>query len=269
MAERTPDGNGGERGRLARATRVLRRADAHPKLLQAARATRELLPGDPRFGDELSTAGDRMSEILGRFLAESGERESTSRELGLTALQIWQALSESAGRGRGFADVAILFTDLVDFSSWALQVGDDQALALLREVATAVEPAIKDEAGRVVKRLGDGHMAVFADPTNAVAAALEIQRRVTAIDVAGYRPELRAGIHCGRPRKVGRDYLGIDVNVAARVMAAAGGGEVLISETALAGVQPDGIEVKRLRRFRAKGAPRDLAVYAVTAADGS
>jgi class 3 adenylate cyclase len=110
-------------------------------------------------------------------------------------------------------------------------------------------------------------MAVFADPTNAIAAALEIQRRVAAIDVAGYRPKLRAGIHCGRPRKIGRDYLGIDVNVAARVMGAAGGGEVLISETALAGVRPvDGIEVKRLRRFRAKGAPRDLAVYSVTPA---
>jgi adenylate cyclase len=267
MEEEAPDRDGGEHGRLARAARALRRADSHPKLLQAARTTRELLPGDPRFGDELSTAGDRMSEILGRFLAESGEHESTSRELGLTALQVWQALSESTGRGRGFADVAILFTDLVDFSSWALEVGDEQALALLRELAAAVEPAIKTEAGRIVKRLGDGHMAVFADPTNAVAAALDIQRRVATIDVAGYRPKLRAGIHCGRPRKIGRDYLGIDVNVAARVMGAAGGGEVLISETALAGVRPvDGIEVKRLRRFRAKGAPRDLAVYSVTPA---
>jgi adenylate cyclase len=269
MSDWTPDRNGRERGRLARAARALRRADSHPKLLHAARATRELLPGDPRFGDELSTAGDRMSEILGRFLAESGERESTSRELGLTALQVWQALSESTGRGHGFADVAILFTDLVDFSTWALEVGDEQALALLREVAAAVEPAIKAEAGRVVKRLGDGHMAVFADPTNAVAAALEIQHRVAAIDVSGYRPQLRAGIHCGRPRRIGRDYLGIDVNVAARVMGAAGGGEVLISETALAGLRPDGFEVRRLRRFRAKGAPRDLAVYAVTAVGGT
>ena len=269
MADQTPDRNGGERGRVARAARALRRADAHPRLLQAARATRERLPGDPRFGDELSTAGDRMSEILGRFLAENGERESTSRELGLTALQVWQALSESTGRGRGFADVAILFTDLVDFSTWALRVGDEQALALLRELAAAVEPTIRAHAGRVVKRLGDGHMAVFAEPTNAVAAALEIQRRVAAIDVAGYRPQLRAGIHCGRPRRIGRDYLGIDVNVASRVMSAAGGGEVLISETALAGVRPGAIEVKRLRRFRAKGAPRDLAVYAVSAAERS
>jgi adenylate cyclase len=266
MADELADGDA-RRGRIARAARMMRRADANPKLLHAARATRELLPGDPRFGDELSTAGDRISEIVGRFLAESGERESTSRELGLSALQVWQALSESAGRGRGFADVAILFTDLVDFSSWALRAGDEQALTLLRELAAAVEPAIKAEGGRVVKRLGDGHMAVFAEPTNALAAAFEVQRRMPAIDVDGYRPKLRAGIHCGRPRKVGRDYLGVDVNIAARVMGAAGGGEVLVSETALAGLPPEGIEVKRLRRFRAKGAPRDLAVYSVAAKD--
>ena len=46
----------------------------------------------------------------------------------------------------------------------------------------------------------------------------------------GYRPELRGGIHFGRPRKLGSDYFGVDVNVAARVAAAAGPGEVLISE---------------------------------------
>lgn len=267
MEQSTPDNDGrsGD-GRLARAAGLLRRADSNPRLLQATRATRELLPGDPRFGDELSTAGDRVSEILGRFLAETGERESASRELGLSALQVWQALSESAGRGHGFADVTILFTDLVDFSSWALEAGDEHALALLRELARAVEPTIRAHAGRIVKRLGDGHMAVFSDPDGAVAAALEIQRDVAAIEVAGYLPRVRIGIHRGRPRRMGRDYLGVDVNVAARVMEAAGAGEVLISQPALDGLQAESVDAKRLRRFRAKGAPRDLAIYCVTAA---
>lgn len=244
---------------------MLARADAHPRLLQATRATRKLLPGDDRFGDELSTAGDRMSQILGRFLTETGQGESASRELGLTALQLWQAVSESAGRGRGDANVAILFTDLVDFSSWALGVGDETALELLRELASAVEPAIRDGGGRIVKRLGDGHMAVFPEAGTAVRAALEIQGRVAEIELDGYRPKLRAGVHCGRPRKVGRDYLGVDVNVAARIAAAADGGEVLVSETVHAGLDPGAVNAKRLRRFRAKGAPRDLVVYSVSA----
>ena len=59
------------------------------------------------------------------------------RELGLGALQAWQALSEAQGRGRGSAEVAILFTDLVGFSSWALEAGDETALELLRRVAEA------------------------------------------------------------------------------------------------------------------------------------
>ena len=223
------------------------------------------MPGDPELGDELSTAGDRPTQILARFLAETGDRASATREIGLTAIQVWQALSESTGRGRGTEDLAILFTDLVDFSSWALTVGDELALRLLRGVAAATEPTIRDHRGRIVKRLGDGHMAVFGESAAAVDAALEIQARIGEVEVDGHRPQIRAGVHCGRPRKVGGDYLGVDVNIAARVADAAGWGEVLVCEPASAGIDTEGLKVKRLRWFRAKGAPRELAVYAVKA----
>jgi adenylate cyclase len=254
--------------RLRRIGQALRRTDANPALLRATRATRELLPGDPQFGDELSTAGGRPAQLVARYLAETETKgASATRELGLSALQLWQAVSESTGRGHGTENVAILFTDLVDFSSWALDVGDEPALDLLRQTASAVEPAIRDHAGRIVKRLGDGHMAVFAAADEAVAAALEAQPSVAAIDVDGHRPALRAGVHVGSPRKLGADYLGVDVNVAARVADAADGGEVLVSGRALAALDTDGLEVKRRRRFRAKGAPRDLEVYSVGRAD--
>ena len=136
-------------------------------------ATREaFLPGDARFGDELSTAGDHLSQVLARHLVEVGaEQPSATRELSLGALQVWQAISESVGRGVGVEEVAILFTDLVGFSSWALEVGDELALELLREVASVVEPVIEAHQGRIVKRLGDGHMAVFPDAQRAVDAA--------------------------------------------------------------------------------------------------
>ena len=251
-------------GRLRRLAEVLRRTDANPALLRAAQAGRDLLPGDPQFGDQLSTAERRPSQIIARHLAEMGKRPSASRQLGLTALQLWQAVSESAGRGHGTQDVAILFTDLGDFSDWALQVGDEVALELLRQVASAVEPAIAQHGGRVVKRLGDGHMAVFPDPQTAVEAACDVQARMESVEVDGHRPALRAGVHVGTPRKMAADYLGVDVNVAARVAAAADGGEVLVSGAALAGVDTDAFEAKRRRRFKAKGAPRELEVYAVS-----
>jgi adenylate cyclase len=128
-----------------------------------------------------------------------------------------------------------------------------------------VEPAITREGGHLVKRLGDGHMAVFGSPRAGVDAALAIQDGIDAVEIAGHRPRLRAGLHLGRPRKLGGDYLGTDVNIAARVGAAAGPGEVLVSDALLAAIDTDGLKVKRRRGFRAKGAPRDLDVFSVSA----
>lgn len=253
--------------RLDRVRLASRRFDAHPAVVQATRATRAALPGDPKFGDALSTAAeDRPSLVLARHLAELGTAQpSAARELGLGALQVWQALAESIGRGAGTDEIAIVFTDLVGFSSWALGAGDERALELLREVASVVEPAIEGR-GRIVKRLGDGHMAVFPDAQHAVDAALQIQRRLAGVVVDGHAAQLRVGVHVGRPRRVGRDYLGVDVNVAARVTDAAKGGEVLVSDRALAALDTAGLRVKRRRRFRAKGAPRDLEVHAIAPA---
>lgn len=185
------------------------------------------------------------------------------REVGLGVLQAWQALGEAQGRGRGEVDVAILFTDLVGFSSWALEAGDETALRLLREVGAAEEGAISGTGGIVVKRLGDGAMAAFGDAERAVRAALEARRRLGEISVRGYTPELRAGVHLGRPRKIGGDFLGVDVNIAARVGDAARGGEVLVSEAARATLDPEAFDFGRNRRLRAPGAPRDLVVCSV------
>lgn len=257
--------------RLARVAAATRRIDASPGLVEAARAARAaILPGDARYGDELSTAEQRPSQVLARRLAATGQEEPrASRELGLGMLQVWQALSESVGRGAGTEDVAVMFTDLAGFSTWALEAGDELALELLRAVAAAVEPAVLAHGGRVVKRLGDGHMAVFPDAPRALEAAFAAQRGLADVAVAGHTPQMRVGIHVGRPRRIGSDYLGVDVNIAARVMDAARPGTVLVSAPALAGLEADTLQVKRIRRFRAKGAPRDLDVFAVTRTAGA
>jgi adenylate cyclase len=124
-----------------------------------------------------------------------------------------------------------------------------------------VDPLIKDREGRIVKRLGDGVMAVFDEADQAVDAALEASRAVQQIQIDGYSPELRGGIHFGRPRKLGNDYFGVDVNVAARVADAAGPGEVLISEAVCDLIGDSEIDVRRRWRFRAKGTPTDLKVF--------
>lgn len=242
---------------------LTRRVDEHPALLAAFRAARRRLPGDASYGDPLSLPRDGAPGVLGQQLALlAAERPSALKEAGFSALQVWQGLSEAQGRGRGEDEVAILFTDLAGFSTWALDAGDTMAVELLRRVARAVEPVIAAHGGRIVKRLGDGLMAVFTDAEAAVAAAVEAREAALGVTVGDHSAQLRSGVHVGRPRRLGGDYFGVDVNVAARVAAAAGAGEVLVTDAVCERLGDD-IRVKRKWRFSGKGTPAQTKVFAV------
>jgi adenylate cyclase len=254
-----------ERMRQLRATAV--RVDSHPGVLAAIERVRRRLPGDARFGDRLSTAGRTPVELLARGVsALEPERPSALHEVGMGALQVWQDMAERVGRGRGEVEVAILFTDLVGFSSWALEAGDEAAVELLRAVGEAVEAAVFAHDGRIVKRLGDGLMAVFDSSDDAVSAALDAQAALAEVSVAGHEPRMRAGVHHGRPRRLGGDYLGVDVNVAARVAEGAKAGEVLVSEPTCERLDAHRFAAARSKRLKAPGAPRELRVRAVSRA---
>jgi adenylate cyclase len=239
-----------------------RRTDSNPQLVAAARFLRGLLPGDDGLTGERSKG--KVAPAVDRLLTEADpKRPSTVHELGMGVLQTWQALSEAQRRGRGKADVAILFTDLVGFSDWALEAGDEAALELLNQVGDAEQKAVSENQGAVVKRLGDGAMAVFSHAEQAVSAALGAQKSLGGLKVAGHRPKLRAGVHQGRPRKVRGDFLGVDVNIAARVGDAAKAGEVLISQSARETLDPAAFRFGSSRQLSAPGAPADLTVCSV------
>jgi adenylate cyclase len=257
--------------RVARLRRLASQVDSQPSLLTAAQRLRRRLPGDEKFGDPMSTAGAQPVEVVARRVsALQPERKSVLQELGLGALQVWQSLSEATGRGHGDQQMAVLFTDLVGFSSWALQAGDEPALEMLREVGSSVESAVHRHRGRIVKRLGDGVMATFLSAGHGVDAALDARAAVGELDIDGYRPRLRAGLHWGSPRRLGGDYLGVDVNVAARVADAAKGDQVLVSDVLLAQLDDDELaelRTGRAKRLRADGAPRDLRVVIISRPD--
>ena len=240
------------------------RADGNPRLVALAKLLREFLPGDSEFGDSLSTGGRAQAQIAGRRLsAATAERPGVLREAGLSALQVWQAMSEAQGRGRGERELTIVFTDLVEFSDWALDAGDDAAVTLLRDVSEAIEPPVEARGGEVVKRLGDGMMAVFDDPRAALEAVADARDRLREVEAEGYEPQIRAGIHVGKPRCIGGDYLGIDVNVAARLTDEASGDELLVSDRVLEELGEAVANSRRKRRFKVKGVPRDLSAYSV------
>jgi adenylate cyclase len=250
---------------VARWAAGFRSLNRRPGTVEALRRVRRILPGDPGFGDPLSAAGQDGASAIARIADRLfDDQPKATQEVGLGALQVWQSVLERAGRGRGDQEVTVLFTDLVGFSQWALRAGDDDALELLRAVSRAVEPAVLAHRGRVVKRLGDGLMAVFPSPQLGFDAIVDARERLAEVEVAGHRPELRAGLHTGQPRAIGGDFLGVDVNVAARLAQNAGAGETLVSEAALAGLDPERVTTRRRLSFwitRPKGVPSDLGIY--------
>jgi adenylate cyclase len=253
------------RAAAVRAGNTARRADHNPRLQTAVQRLRAALPGDAHFGDPLSLGGSRHTEFAGRALVElTGNRPGAFRELGLGGLQLWQAALEKVGAGSGDHEVTLAFLDLAGFSRWALDAGDDQVLHVLRRVTDAWEPPIEAAGGTVVKRLGDGLMAAFADPQRAVDAVLAGRDQLAEVHVDGFVPRLRAGLHLGRPRRVGGDYLGVSVNVAARIGERAKADEILVSGELLERLEAESLQVRR-KRFvsRPKGAPDDLVMYQV------
>ncbi|MGV7633721.1 MULTISPECIES: adenylate/guanylate cyclase domain-containing protein [Mycobacterium] len=249
----------------------LRSTNHSPGVVAFIRRARRLLPGDPEFGDPLSTAGDGGPRAAARAADRLlGDRDAASREVSLGVLQLWQALTEAVSRRPVNPEVTLVFTDLVGFSTWSLQAGDDATLALLRRVARAVEPPLLDAGGHIVKRMGDGIMAVFRNPAVAVRAVLAAREALSEVEVAGYTPRMRVGIHTGRPQRLAADWLGIDVNIAARVMERATKGGIMISSPTLDLIPQSeldalGVAAKRARRpmFSSKltGIPPDLAIY--------
>nr|WP_308205861.1 adenylate/guanylate cyclase domain-containing protein [Mycobacterium conspicuum] len=255
------------------ATRWMRSTNESPGVVAFLRRARRLLPGDPEFGDPLSTAGEGGPRAAARAADRLlGDRNAASREVSLGVLQVWQALTEAVSRQPANPEVTLVFTDLVGFSTWSLEAGDDAALALLRQVARAVEPPLLDAGGHIVKRLGDGIMAVFRNPVVAVRAVLAAQDELKSVEVNGYTPRMRVGIHTGRPQRLAADWLGVDVNIAARVMERATKGGIMVSSSTLDQIPQSelealGVVAKRARRpvFASKltGIPADLAIYRI------
>jgi class 3 adenylate cyclase len=259
-------------GNSSRPRDWLKSTNHSPGVVAFIRRARRALPGDPDFGDPLSAAGVGGPSAAARAADRLLQRDAASREVSLAGLQVWQALTERVSGKPANREVTLVFTDLVGFSSWALKAGDDATLKLLRRVAQVVEPPLLEAGGHIVKRMGDGTMAVFADPATAVRAVRTSLDAVRDVEVEGYTPRMRAGVHTGRPQRIGSDWLGVDVNIAARVMERAARGGLIVSGATMdripeADFDALGLSAKRIRKqvFAPKqdGVPTDLAVYRV------
>ncbi len=120
----------------------------------------------------------------------------------------------------------VLFTDIVDSTKKAAELGDNKWLILLEQHNSMVKNRIERFGGVVVKSTGDGFLATFEGPTGAIKCAWEITRSAKELGI-----EDRAGVHTGECIIGSTDVSGIAVHVASRVLDEASAGEILVSGT--------------------------------------
>ncbi len=161
------------------------------------------------------------------------------------------------------AERTFMFTDIVDSTRLAETLGDDAWNRLLRRHDQIVRAAVAEQGGEEVKATGDGFFLAFEDADRAIEAGIAVQRRMAAQrDEAGFAPAVRIGLHAAAASRVGLDYVGTGVNQAARIGAAAAGGEILVSSDTLSGARHR-YEVSEPRTLELKGISAPVEVASV------
>lgn len=152
----------------------------------------------------------------------------------------------------------VLFTDLVDSTRRAAELGDVDWGKLLDTHDHLVRSEVDRCRGRVWKMTGDGVLATFDAPGRAIRCALDIRERLQEAGLL-----IRAGLHTGEIELRGADVGGIGIHIAARVSATAGGGEVLVSRTVKDLVAGSGITFVDRGMRSLKGVPGRWQLFAV------
>jgi adenylate cyclase len=162
----------------------------------------------------------------------------------------------------GRMSVAIAFADLAGYARLTVERGDEQAVDAVERFVEAVEQTLPVDA-RVIKTLGDEVMVVGSDPAALTGWAVDLQATV-----GDGGPLPRIGVHYGQALYREGDYYGRDVNQAARVVARASGGEVLVTRPVVdlaAGV--DGLEFERIGEVALKGFSEPTELF-IASSDG-
>lgn len=167
-------------------------------------------------------------------------------------------------RNRGLSVlVTVLFTDIVGSTEIAAELGDRRWRDLVRRHHAIVRRELKRFRGRELDTAGDGFFARFDRPADAIRCACAISDEVRELGI-----EIRAGIHVGEAEILEHKVGGIAVNVGARVMGVAKGGEVLVSSTLRDAAAGSGFAFADHGSHRLKGIEGEWRLYEVTMVDG-
>lgn len=168
------------------------------------------------------------------------------------------ALEEAGVRARApRGDEAAVFADLSGYTKLTEEAGDEAAARVSLTLAQFVNEVGARHQGEVVKMLGDGVHFHFRDLANAVRASLEI---VENVGLKGL-PPAHVGVNAGPMIYDEGDYFGRTVNIAARIAAQAGAGQVFVGEDLVHSISPRGFRVIPVGAFELKGIARPVQLY--------
>jgi pimeloyl-ACP methyl ester carboxylesterase len=255
----------------------LERATASPGMLAALSQmfidldVREIVPTVHTPTLVLHRTRDRLVNVRhGRWLAEHMpnarlvEFEGDDHTFWYEGAEAWLGEVQEFLTGARAAPVVdralatVLFTDIVDSTRKAAELGDRSWRDLLERHQRGVREALSRFSGREVKSTGDGFLATFDGPARAINCARAILRSSQDSEIL-----LRVGLHTGECEVIGDDIAGIAVHIAARVSAYAEPGEVLVSRTVKDLVAGSGIEFTDRGAHELKGVPDTWQLYAV------
>src|SRR5260370_1026904 len=164
--------------------------------------------------------------------------------------------------------VTLLFSD-IEGSTHLLQQLGERYTSVLAECRNILRAAFQEWNGHEVDTQGDAFFVAFARATDAVLAAVEVQRALASHPwPEGAVVRVRMGLHTGEPTLTAEGYVGLDVHRAVRIMSAGHGGQVLLSQTTCNLVEqdlPDDVSLRDLGEYRLKdlGRPRHLFQLAI------
>jgi len=204
--------------------------------------------------DTLPFATPLMDYLHGRFLAHFVEQDVIGH---------MEADLDDQTPQEGRLRVAIAFADLAGYSRLTVERGDEEAVGAVERFVEAVEQSLPPDA-RVIKTLGDEVMVVGSDASALTGWAVDLQS-----GIASGEPPPRIGVHYGQALYRDGDYYGQDVNQAARVVARAAGGEVLVTRPVVdIAATVDGLEFHRIGEVGLKGFSEPTELFIASGSSG-
>ena len=217
------------------------------------------LAKDPQ--QRFATVQDFAQALEASYHAESTEQ---TRFVPATEHRVESVQSQSDRRNLPSGTVTLLFTD-IEGSTRLLQRLGDSYTGVLAECRQLLRATFQEWNGREVDTQGDAFFIAFARATDAVLAAVDVQRALSAHlwpEDAAVR--VRMGLHTGEPTLTHEGYIGLDVHRAARIMSAAHGGQVLLSQSTANLIEqdlPDDVTLRDLGEHHLKDLARPKHLF--------